>query len=408
MKKQIMSGMILFFSFLLISCKNSVSENKGTEGAAMMRPWYSETENGVLFYGNTDRIYSYDVQTGTVQPFCGKSGCRHDTEACMSVGLAGEAPLLTSYRENLYYININENAGNENIGELSLFCVDSKGEEKELLEEVGGTDQAISSPVFFDGSMYLFQNDAEIKKDGTGIAGGKLSLCSVDLENGETEIIWTLEYKEDQMAVWCPEHTSDQYLYYWSYVVDVKTGDVSEGGWHELDMETDEIKDLELEAFMRPTAWNGRRGIFCVSDLEIPMEGQESRENFYWLADLETGEVTKLEEFGRPGPGVWLKDGFLYIDWRRDMKTGAWKFYDWKEGTSSEIVTFEPREETMFYPEVCVERDGKEMLIGRGAPDGVKGHYLISVEDFLAGGTEYELLCEVNAGNGNWAFQGSR
>ncbi len=403
MKKRIIAGMLIFYSFLLISCKNTVLEKKGMDGAAMMRPWYSETEKGVLFYGNTDRLYSYDVQAGKVTPFCEKSGCRHDTEACMSVKLAGEIPLLAACQEKLYYIN-----GNEKTGKESLFCINSKGEGRQISEELSGTDQNMGGPVIFDGRIYLFRNDVEVKKDEAGIAGGKLSLCSIDPENGETEIIWDLEYKEDQMAVCSMEHTSDKYLYYWSYIVDIETGDVSANGWYELDMDTNKIKNLGLEAFARPLAWSGRKGVFFVDDMEMPMEGQESWENFYWLADLETGEITKQEECTRSGPGIWLKAGFLYIDWSRDMKTGTWKFYDWEEGTLSDIFTLEPREETMFYPEVCVERDGKEMLIGRSAPNGVKGHYLISVEDFLAGGKEYELLCEVNAGNGNWAFQGSR
>ncbi|MCI9067366.1 MAG: hypothetical protein HFI65_01560 [Lachnospiraceae bacterium] len=402
MKKQIMAGMLLFCSLLLISCKDPASENKGTDGAVMMRPWYSEAEKGVLFYGNTDQIYSYDAQEGKLEAFCEKSGCRHDTEACMSVKLVRETPLLAVYQEDLYYIKVNEKTGKE-----SLFCIDPEGGEKQILQELGGVDWNMGGPVIFDGRIYLFRSDAEAKKDGTGIAGGKLSLCRIELENGGTEIIWTQEYKEDQMAVWSLEHASDQYLYYWSYIVDVKTGDVSESGWHELDMEADKIKDLELEAFARPADWNGRRGVFFADDMEMPM-GQESWEDSYRLADLETGETTKLEACTRPGPGIWLKDGFLYIDWSRDMRTGVWRLYDWKERTSSEIVAFEAKEETMFYPEVCVERDGKEMLIGRSSPNGVKGHYLISVEDFLAGGKEYELLCEVNVGNGNWAFQGSQ
>ena len=69
MKKRIIAGMLIFYSFLLISCKNTVLEKKGMDGAAMMRPWYSETEKGVLFYGNTDRLYSYDVQAGKVQKY---------------------------------------------------------------------------------------------------------------------------------------------------------------------------------------------------------------------------------------------------------------------------------------------------------------------------------------------------
>ena len=48
------------------------------------------------------------------------------------------------------------------------------------------------------------------------------------------------------------------------------------------------------------------------------------------------------------------------------------------------------------------------MLIGRSAPEGVKGHYLISVEEFLAGNTTYELICKVDNGSENWAFRGSR
>ena len=106
MKKQIMAGMLLFCSLLLISCKDPASENKGTDGAVMMRPWYSETEKGVLFYGNTDQIYSYDAQEGKLEAFCEKSGCRHDTEACMSVKLVRETPLLAVYQEDLYYIKV--------------------------------------------------------------------------------------------------------------------------------------------------------------------------------------------------------------------------------------------------------------------------------------------------------------
>ncbi len=49
----------------------------------------------------------------------------------------------------------------------------------------------------------------------------------------------------------------------------------------------------------------------------------------------EMGKTTNLEEYTRLGPGIWLKTGFLYVDWSSDMKTGVWKLYDWKEETVS-------------------------------------------------------------------------
>ena len=97
------------------------SEKGETEKAIMMKPWYSQTEKEILFYGNTDQIYCYDVQTGEMKPFCERSGCHHNTDECMSVRLAGETPLLASYRENLYYIDKDEITGKD-----SLFRINAK------------------------------------------------------------------------------------------------------------------------------------------------------------------------------------------------------------------------------------------------------------------------------------------
>ena len=406
MKKQWMIGAILLCCFLLISCGNSAEENKKAEEAAVMQLWFSETEKGILFCGNTDKLYCYDPETGKTKIYCEKSGCKHDSEECPALKLAGETPLMTVYQDKLYYINEEQETGKE-----GLYCLNWDGEEKQIIGDLNGLEGKDTGPVFYGGKAFLFLSDAEVETDGTGggkLKSGTLSLCSVDLETGEKDSIWTSESEGAQMPVWSAEHTSDQYLYYWFYLMDIKTGAVSESGWYELDMNTNETRKLELEGFARSVAWNGRKGIFCVDELEMPMEGQEKWENCYWLADLETGEKTKLEEYNRPGPGIWLKDGFLYLSWSSDMRMGTWKLYDWEAGKSSELFSFEPKEETMFYPEICIERGGKEMLIGRSAPEGVKGHYLISVEEFLAGNTTYELICKVDNGSENWAFRGSR
>lgn len=382
MKKWIGCLLVLVCSVIFSACGGGASEKKETETAetVLMTPYCCEVKNGLIFSGNTDKPHFYDSKSGETQIL-------EDTPEYIA--------MAAFYQDDFYYVG----DGEDGTGLYRL------GEEGGLLSEV---DMTYSGIAFGQGKVYLTDNEVEAKDGGVGIAGGRMSLFSLDLETGEKKILEETAYGEDQMMLFSMEHIYDGNLYYRHYVTDIYTGELTENGWYKLDMATDKIEKLELEEFARTLDWKGKQGVCAVDPLEIVMSGQEEWGNSYYLVDLETGKRTEMTSTEKGGPGLQTEEGFIYIDWDPAMTKGTWKLYKWKDGSVSEFLEFEPSEETLFYPEACVKKDGEEMLVGRHMVDGTKGHYMISVKDFLEGNDNYELLCAVNAENQNWIFTGSR
>lgn len=341
----------------------------------------SQSETGILFSGNVDKLYFYDISQKITYPLCARPNCTHDSEeTCFSriFSRLGSNPLL--YDNKLYYIALNE----EN-GKISLMSADLDGENQKELAELSTVPDGM---FLYNGKIYMPLQQFLFQGTGSGDYKSSSGIAMVDLETGKRETMFRAEGGMDSTAVWYIKEIYDGKLF---FMLDGGGTDYSdvERGYYCLDLETKELETMDFDSDCLDTCWINGKAVFYdgVKEQENP-----EAEKHYWLYDLETNEKTCLTSYRLWGPGILTEKGYLYIEWdNTEYKRGVWNLYETESGKKTELFSFVKQE--LFTPRFLFEEENREMIGGfyETKEDG-KGWYKISVDDFISGKKNYELM----------------
>ena len=304
----------------------------------------------------------------------------YSEETCFSriFSRLGSNPLL--YDNKLYYTALNE----EN-GKISLMSADLDGENQKELAELSTVPDGM---FLYNGKIYMPLQQFLSQGTGSGDYKSSSGIAMVDLETGKRETLFRAEGGMDSTAVWYIKEIYDGKLF---FMLDGGGTDYSdvERGYYCLDLETKELETMDFDSDCLDTCWINGKAVFYdgVKEQENP-----EAEKHYWLYDLETNEKTCLTSYRLWGPGILTEKGYLYIEWdNTEYKQGVWNLYETESGKKTELFSFVKQE--LFTPRFLFEEENREMIGGfyETKEDG-KGWYKISVDDFISGKKNYELM----------------
>ena len=404
-KKWLYSGWLLIcFVGIFAACgqENSKNEKLNEERAeessldeelVKVGPGNCITGQGILFYD--DILHFYDFQTKTFYPLCGRPNCTHKDEECTAVRLR-QTFFVAIYKDSLYYVRYVEEQG------VNCFCkAEISGEGETVIAEVPEYGMLGGSGVLFYGDKaYLMGTRFEYEdpeEDGTEETVWQIvSLLSMNLQSGEIKPIMEMTLGDNSSAIWAIEHIYDGKLYFCFDSSETETE--YEPGWYTCDLKSGELKCLGISEELEVSAWD--ENIAICQELSVDPESSSNYEElttekhcFRW--NLDTGELEELYTFHLSGPHVLLENGYAHGEWKEGYREGSWSFYRWDTGEDRVIGMF--TDSQSFFP-IAVYQSGEDYeIVGDGTREDENGriidcHAVISVEEFLNGGTGYRFL----------------
>lgn len=392
-KKKWKYGMFGLVFTVICGCGGSIRKGKTEQQMddVISNGFICETEQGIIFSGNTEMAYYYDYQTEQTLPLCAKANCRHESETdCMAKKLTSVAFLPVIYKNDLYYLNLNDDHSR-----WDFYRSNIDGTNEKKLAELEYETQPLNA-AFHEDKVYLIGSIYGSNEQGT--IQDRTELYSIDLESGVVQPLLSISYGESG-DVWLDfVHIYKDSLYFQFFSREADTSYVN--GYYEMNLEDGTIHFLE---WTKDALIKDGKNNYILMDCNRTFEtsGKEIRESaVLTYRNLDTGESEELTDLIEQGRALIVDDGCLYMEVSEGRKTGTWKFYSW-ETKETKTIAEVSLEMEYFFLEYAVKVKGKEQLIGEwkeAQENGeiIKGHYMISLEDFLEGKESYQLLCQVN------------